>query len=275
MIVGKNMSKILTRRFGGKGNMANRIKQYFPPEDSFNLYCEPFAGSFGIGMTMGAPILIYNDLDKNIYSLYKVVSDESLFYQFKAKCDLAYYIEELRSEYKEELKRNDLSLVDRAFYFFYVSWLSHNSVGGFSLNTCVRRNMSKSVSDYLSAIDRLSELHQKLSKVIVTNKDGISLIERYNTPNCFLYLDPPYETSTRGSARYEVDMDRETHLRLLDAVQNSDAKILLSGYDCDIYNQLEQSGWRKEQFEVNTVDGKRRSKTKVETLWFNYKINEN
>ena len=50
--------------------------------------------------------------------------------------------------------------------------------------------MSKSVSDFLSAIDRLDEIHDRLSKVIVTNCDGIDLIEKYNTENVFIIKLP-------------------------------------------------------------------------------------
>lgn len=130
--------------------------------------------------------------------------------------------------------------------------------------------MSKSVSDMLSCIDRLPELHQRLSKLVVLNQDGIGLIEKYNTSNVFLYCDPPYEQSTRTSARYETDMDRQNHLRFIDACLSSNAKILISGYDCDIYDKLCEHNFTKIKFEVKTINGNMQPKTKIETLWKNY-----
>lgn len=147
---------------------------------------------------------------------------------------------------------------------------SHNGIGGLSVNTVVRRNMSKSVSDMLSCIDRLPELHQRLSRCIVLNQDGINLIEKYNKENVFIYSDPPYEWSTRTSVRYKVDMDREGHLKFIDACLNSKAKILISGYDCEIYDALTDANFTKIKFEVNTIGGNMKPKTKVETLWKNY-----
>lgn len=267
------MGKILTpiKYFGGKSLLINKIKEYFPKEGTYNTYIEPFAGSFSIGLTVDCPNLIYNDLDKNVFSLYRVISDEDLFSKFKFFCDLAPYSEDIREQCKKELKRDDLSLLQRAVYFFYVNRTSHNGVGGFSINTVVRRNMSKSVSDYLSAIDRLPELHQKLSKVIVTNKNGIKLISKYDKKDVFFYLDPPYHWSTRTSARYKVDMNSNEQDELMNTLlEVKNAKILLSGYDCEAYSRLEQSGWNKFQFEVNTVDGNRVPKVKVESLWSNY-----
>nr|UVY03171.1 MAG: D12 class N6 adenine-specific DNA methyltransferase [Bacteriophage sp.] len=258
--------------FGGKGQMFNKIIEHFPDSSTYDTYIEPFGGSFSIGLKKPneTPIEIYNDLEKNVYSLYKVLSDKELFEQFKIKCDLSYYIADLRNEYRDKLKSDDLFLLDRAFYFFYVNRTSHNGIGGLSVNTVVRRNMCKSVSDMLSCIDRLPELHQRLSKCIFLNQDGINLIEKYNKENVFIYSDPPYEWSTRTSVRYKVDMDREGHLKFIDACLNSKAKILISGYDCEIYDALTDANFTKIKFEVNTIGGNMKPKTKVETLWKNY-----
>jgi len=139
------------------------------------------------------------------------------------------------------------------------------------MNSSIRRKMSKAVSDYLSCVDRLPELHQRLSKVMITNMDGVKLIEKYkNDPSCLIYADPPYEQSTRTNARYKVDMDNDGHKTFLDTVISSKSKILISGYDCDMYNILTEKGFQKIQFEVKTIDGNFKKKTKLETLWKNY-----
>ena len=132
--------------------------------------------------------------------MFKVLTNDTLFCEFKKLCDLSYYSEVLRKQFKEELKNDNLSDVKRAFYFFYVNRCSHNGVGGFSINRVIRRNMAKSVSDYLSTVDGLLKMHQRLSKVMVLNRNAISLIEEYNSPNVFIYADPPYVLSTRTSS---------------------------------------------------------------------------
>jgi DNA adenine methylase len=88
-----------------------------------------------------------------------------------------------------------------------------------------------------------------------------------------IYCDPPYEQSTRSSARYSVDMDRKGHEKFLSAVIASSSKILISGYDCELYNDLTDiygHQWKKIQFEVNTTDTEYKPKTKIETIWKNY-----
>ena len=262
--------------FGGKGTMFKEILKEFPVKGSYDTYIEPFSGGYSVGLQtpddLIAPIEIYNDLYSNVYSLFKVISNSMLFEQFKILCDCAYYSEEMRHEFKEKLESNELSDVYRAFYYFYVNRTSHNGNGGFSKNTVIRRNMCKSVSDMLSTVDRLPELHQRLSRLIVMNRDGVELINKYNTDNVFLYCDPPYEHSTRSTMRYAVDMDTNKQIEFLNACINSNAKLLISGYDCDLYEDylVSKGGFKKIQFNVNTMDGAYKKQDKTETLWKNY-----
>lgn len=257
--------------FGGKNTCWKKIIEYFPNNTEYDTYIEPFGGSYSMGLKIDPipAVEIYNDLEQNVYSLYKVLSDKDLYPKFKEMCDLAIYSDDVRREYKDLLK-GDLHIIYRAFYFFYVNRTSHNGVGGFSVNPIIRRGMSKSISDFLSCIDRMPELHERLSRVIVSNTDGIELIKKYNRSNVFFYLDPPYEQSTRTSTRYPVDMDREQQKSLLSAVIESNAKILISGYECELYEELVQNGFEKISFEVKTIGGDFKPKTKTETLWKNY-----
>lgn len=265
------------RYFGGKGNFRKTIYSFFPKEDEYSTYIEPFGGSYTLGLFKPPkPIEIYNDLEKNVYSLFKVLSDDILFEKFKKKCDVLYYSEDIRNECKVLLKNDTISLEDRAFFFFVVNWMSVNGTGGFSTSSTVRRNMSKSVSDFLSSIDRLYDIHQRISRVAVHNCDGIELIKKskYNNSRVLIYSDPPYDHSTRGSARYKVDMDREGQLKFLDAVIASKAKHIISGYNCEMYSVLEKSGFKRYDIKVNTVSVMGDPKSKIESLWINYKKKE-
>jgi len=259
--------------FGGKGGMFKEILEHFPNTDDYQIYVEPFGGSASIlFQKQPSPVEIYNDLEENVYSLFKVISDKKLFEEFKNKCDLTFYSRQLREEFKRELLDENLSLVDRAYRYFYVNRSSLNGIGGFSLSVSyVRRNMSKSVSDFLSAIDRLGDIHNRLSSVIIENKDAIELIEKYDRHDAFFYLDPPYHHSTRTITRYKEDMGEEAQLKFIDVLLSiKKAKVLLSGYDCELYNKLCDNGWERVDFTVKAQSGNRTSKTKVESLWKNY-----
>jgi len=263
------------RYFGGKGGMFNSILEHFPESGSYNTYIEPFGGSFSVGFHTPedriAPIEVYNDLEHNVYSLFKVLSDNDKFAEFKRLCDLTYYNEEMRSAFREELKSDNLNDIERAFRFFYINRTSHNGIGGFSMNRVIRRNMAKSVSDYLSTVDNLEKVHQRLSKVMVLHRDGVELMKDWDSDNVFMYLDPPYVQSTRNSnTRYTVEMTDDEHEKFIDTCIESKAKLLISGYDNELYDRLTDNGFTKISFTVNTVTGTREPKTKVETLWKNY-----
>lgn len=276
--------KSIIRYFGGKGTMAKHILNYFPTNGTYNTYIEPFGGSFSVALSNPnvVPNEIYNDLDKNVYSLFMVLTDKDMFKRFQKMCDCSIYSEEVRRVFLKELKEDNFDstpkgLVQRAFKFFYVNRTSRNGIGGFSVNLCVRRDMSKSCSDMLSAIEHLPQLHDRLSKVIVTNQDGIKLIKKYSqSEDTFIYADPPYHHSTRTETRYNVDMDDETQERFIDECINAKCKILISGYDCEAYKRLEENGFTKVEFTVHTMSGDRKTKKdKVECLWMNYNVENN
>jgi len=262
--------------FGGKGcGLGKTIYLQFPETSQFDTYIEPFGG--------GASLLfikepngceIYNDLEENVYSLFKVLSDEDMFYEFKNMCDITFYSKKIRSDFIKDLKNSDLSMVERAYKFFMVNRMSINGIGGFSVTTnYIRRKMSKSVSDFLSSIDGLDKVHDRLSRVIIENVDGIELIKKYDRKNVFIYADPPYHHDTRTNARYKVDMDNDKQKELIDALLSvKNAMVLLSGYNCDENERLVKKGWVRTEIEVNTVGGDRKPKTKTEHLWKNYQM---
>lgn len=248
--------------------MTDILKSYFPR--NYETYIEGFGGGASLLFSKEQKgIEIYNDLGENVYSLFKVLSDKELFSQFKEKLDLSFYSEELRNEYKQNLK-DELSLLDRAYMFFYVNRTSFNGVGGFSVSSYVRRNMCKSVSDFLSAVDYLPKVHNRLSTVVIEHKDILDLLDKYNHKNIFMYLDPPYCHDTRlSSQKYECEMDNAQHEQMLRKCLESESKIMISGYDSDLYNNILKD-WNKVSF-----DSPNAGSEAVEVIWMNYENNQN
>lgn len=250
--------------YGGKSYMTNIIIEQFPKD--YEVYVEGFGGGASVLFEKEkTPLEVYNDLGENVYSLFKVLSDKEMFNRLKEKLDLTYYSEELRNEYKQDLKRNDLTLEDRAYKFIFVNRSSFNGVGGFSTTMLARRNMSKSTSDYLSMIDKLPEIHNRLSSVIIEHKDIMDLLDKYDKETTFMYLDPPYVKETRLSNQtYEVEMSNEEHIKMCERLLSFKGKILLSGYDNELYRILD-SKFNKLSFESPNANS-----SAIECLWKNY-----
>ena len=252
--------------YGGKSYMTDEIISHFPK--SYKLYVEGFGGGASVLFSKKKDDLeIYNDLGHNVYSLFKVLSDKELFSQFKEKLEITYYSSEIRNQFIKELETDNLSVLERAYRYFYVNRSSFNGVGGFSTTLLVRRNMSKSVSDYLSAIDGLPQIHDRLSSVIVENRDIFELIEKYDSEDTFFYFDPPYISETRSSSTtYECEMSNSDHERFVDTVLNAKGKFLISGYNHKIYERLVENGWSLYQYNSPNSNSDR-----IECLWYNYK----
>ncbi len=250
--------------YGGKSYMTDILKKYFPQK--YNIYVEGFGGGASLMFSKDPDgIEIYNDLGENVYSLFKVLSDKEAFQKMKERLELTPYSAQIREEFRELLKDTTLSIDDRAYYFIYVNRTSFNGVGGFSFNNCVRRNMSKSVSDYLSMVDKLPDVHNRLSRVLIEHRDIFDLIDKYDSEDVFMYLDPPYVWETRKSGTaYEVEMDNDTHQRFVDRLLQCKSKVLVSGYDHPIYDKL-LSKFTKVSFpSPNSMSDS------IETLWMNY-----
>ena len=255
----------IIKYYGGKHYIAKYLIEMIPKH---NLYIEPFFG--GGNMFFSKPpskMEIINDLSDNIFSLYKVIADENKYKQLQHRLELTPYHAKFRDDYKQKLNEK-LTIEDRAFYYLYVNRTSFNGVGGFSCTKLVRNNMIRSVSDYLSLIPHLEEIHNRLRNAVVENKDALELIHKYDDNDVFFYLDPPYIQSTRRSnQKYMIEMSDEDHERMINLILKSKAKIMLSGYDNEIYNNLVENGWNR--LELKSPNS---CSDATEYVWINYDI---
>lgn len=116
---------------------------------------------------------------------------------------------------------------------------------------------SKVIELWRTQLPELCDLHQI---------DAVAFLEEYPFKGQELvYADPPYVPETRRRERvYRCDYSQEDHVRLLRCLAILPCKVMLSGYDSDLYNQ-ELSGWRKVSFPAKTHVG-----TCEETVWMNF-----
>ncbi|MBK8035326.1 MAG: DNA adenine methylase [Chloroflexi bacterium] len=257
--------------FGGKGNMLHKLLAFFPDPSSYDLFIDAYGGS-GV-VLLNKPrtqVEIYNDLDLNVYSLMATLADPVLFAAFRQRAELALYDEATSNVYRGAIRNPGQPIHERAFMFWYLTRTRQGmGSGGFSINTVVRRRMSKSTSDFLSSVEGLPELHARLSSVLVTQRDALELIAAYDMPRTLVYADPPYVQSTRGKTRYAVDADDAHHRQLVEVLNGlQHARVVLSGYDNPIYAALR--GFAQQAFQVKTVTPTGAPKSKTECVWVNF-----
>lgn len=91
------------------------------------------------------------------------------------------------------------------------------------------------------------------------------MLDRYNKEEVFVYADPPYMLDTRKAYLYEHEMTNEQHKELLAKLLKFKGKVMISGYENDLYNYMLKD-WRKEKLKTTAEC----SVSREETIWMNY-----
>lgn len=219
---------------------------------------------------------VANDIFSNLTTLWKVLQDEELFERFARLCDATPFSEQQWEESEKRLRDEDP--VARAHAFFVLNRQSRRGLmydfATLSRNR-VRRNMNEQASSWLTAIDGLPQIHERLKRVVILNRDAIDVIEQQGGSNTLFYLDPPYVSSSRvATSAYQHEMGDRDHQELVDVILKCSGKVMLSGYVNDIYRRLEAAGWETIDFQVTKSSSSQKSKPKaIERIWANFQLN--
>lgn len=112
---------------------------------------------------------------------------------------------------------------------------------------------------------RLLLAAERIKNAQIEKTDAIKLIKSLHGRDVFIYVDPPYLQSTRKKYLYNYEMTDEQHVELLKALCNSTCKIMISGYDNELYEKILKN-WNKAIKNTTAECSVRRT----ETIWMNY-----
>lgn len=236
--------------FGGKQWLTRIIHRYTPPHSCF---IDLFAGSACILLAKPrTPIEVINDLDSGVVNFYRVLRDSEKFPELQRLVSLTPYSREEFNHCKKfwEDYADD---VQRAWAWFVSARQARNGLygGSWSRETADhRRGIAMNVSRWLSGIDALPEVHKRLQGVQIENQDFRKILNKFDSAQTWFYADPPYVQSTRSDTRYHEDMNDSDHLDLGGLLLDLKGMCLLSGYETSIYEPLEISGWKREEFKT-------------------------
>jgi DNA adenine methylase len=107
-------------------------------------------------------------------------------------------------------------------------------------------------SKYLTFRDKLSKpdwVEHFLKITDVENMDFADVIQKYDSPSTYIYLDPPYWKTENYYSNH--DFDRQDHERLANVLHNVQGKFSLSYYDFELLRQWfpeDQYTWVKKEF---------------------------
>lgn len=248
--------------FGGKAKLAARIIRHFPPHHT---YVEPFGGSAAV--LLGKPaakVEVYNDIDRELLNLFSILREPDAYQRLKAACEATLYS---RAEFELAQQATD-EPVEAARRFIVRQRQSHSGMGR-RWSYCIedaQSGMSSAVRRWLSGIERLPAIHQRLRSVQIEADDWFNVVTRYDASRTLFYLDPPYVAATRVGGSYRHELPPGEHQRLVETILAVKGMVVLSGYQCDIYQPLEEAGWQRVDYSVPAYISPQRGR-RQESLW--------
>lgn len=183
-MTGGHMNSFLAY-MGGKSLLAKKIVARIPKH---NCYCEVFAGAAWVFFKKEeSEVEIINDINTDLVTLYRVV-----------KLHLEEFIRYLkwilvaRDEFERFKLENPETLTDiqKAVRFYYLlksGYAARIDNPSFSIATS-----SKPRLNLLRIEEELSAVHLRLSRVYIENRPYEAIIQRFDKPDTFFYVDPPY-----------------------------------------------------------------------------------
>ena len=257
---------------GQKKTLARWIIEHFPPDYRKMTYLEPFFGSGCVFFAKArSNVETVNDIDSEVFNLFLQIREnpEELIRRLEST-------PWSREDYMLAHEDCDEPL-EQARRFLVRAWFSIGSSARGPKGNGMRFSIKEinggfpSFYEKLPADIRKAALRLKHTPghiVQIENADALALISKYNRENVLMYLDPPYVLETRRKRRqYRHEMNGKDHTALLEKTAASKAKIIISGYDNDLYQKY-LKGWNVDTTTVFDEGGNKRT----EYLWFNYGI---
>lgn len=242
---------------GGKSLL---VKKIIPKIPEHTCYCEVFAGAAWLLFKKEeSQVEIINDINGDLVTLYRVIKNhlEEFIRYLK-------WILVARDEFARFKAENPETLTDiqRAVRFYY---LLRTSYGARIVNQTF--NVSPTAPSRLNLLrmeEDLSEAHLRLSRVYIENMHYQKLIERFDRPETFFYIDPPYYgcENDYGAGIF----DREDFARLRDVLSGIRGRFIMSINNVQEIRKLFGDFYIEEITTSYMMPGAHRQKKVVELL---------
>jgi DNA adenine methylase len=209
-------------RTGNKYPQREEIIKLIPPH---KIYVEPFMGSGAIFFSKEKAVKnILNDLDKNQINKLKLLK--------QASSDLSKFRKDLNTlpKIKEFFLHHHNTIEDLLFYEKIKSCNGFNSIPLTKVS-----QIYKDGNPYYT-FKNIDEYKKKLKGVILLSQDYQKVIEKYDSPDTFFFIDPPYE-NTKKCFKYAEDITFDFK-RLKNVLDKIKGKFLLTINDSTYIQNL-------------------------------------
>jgi DNA adenine methylase len=212
---------------GGKNRLAMKIISLLPDHVT---YVEPFAGGAQVFFHKApSNVEVLNDLDFDIVNFFRVCQ-----WHYEELLRYLRYCLVSRKLHELHVKTDPSTLTDiqRAGRFFY---LQKNSFGGLVVKQKFHYGVTQP-SNYNP--ERLPEIieqtHRRLERVQIESLPYEQILEKYDRPTTFFYLDPPYWHRDL----YRFNFTEEDFAQLNQRLSQLQGRFILSLNDADEVRRL-------------------------------------
>jgi DNA adenine methylase len=205
-------------------------------------YLEPFVGGASFFLNKQPSLLeTISDADGRLINLFRILRERPG--ELIPLLELTLYS---RSEFQLACEVSEDPLEDARRFFVRAlqsfGGITHSTRRANSFRTDVkesRNGIAASNSKWHSKIEGLWDVVDRFRMAQIDNRSAFYMIPKFNQPDTFMYLDPPYDHATRTSSndyKHEFTMDDHYHLATL--ANESHAKIMLSHNESAFYDSL-------------------------------------
>ena len=171
---------------GGKGNLLPDIERYFRMSGC-RILVEVFGGSGKVSLNIRAHRNVYNDLDDDIFNLFQVVKERPKALQRAFERHLPIDSKMYFGYLKESKPRTKVDRAYRTFMLFTMSFGGRGDQYGSKYS-----DMHSTFKTAEMKLDNIMELHAIIRNCTIEHTDFRDLMRKYDSPQTFFYLDPPY-----------------------------------------------------------------------------------
>lgn len=261
----KAPTRPILRYFGGKWRLAPWIISGFPPH---RIYCEPFGGGASVLLQKSRAYgEIYNDLDGEIVNVFRVM--QKYHRTFRKVLQLTPFAKEeyeLAMTPSEDPVEKARRTIVRSFMGFGSDSATRDHRSGFRNNS--NRSGTTPAHDWASWPRQIDAFHERLTGVVIENRDALAVMDSQDCEDTLHYVDPPYVHATRRGTKsgYRFEMNDVQHEALLVFLSGLKGMVVLSGYDHPIYQTLK---WENKSIECRIFHKGDAPGKRTETIWMN------
>ena len=251
--------------YGGKFTLSKWIEPLLPACEH---YIEPFCGGAYVFLNREPSKLeTINDLNSDVTNFFYVLRNQGnqLIETLKLT---PYGREELQNAWHPTSDP-----IERARRFFVKSRQSFSGKLLPKIGWRYARYAAATTSiAWVRKIDQLPEIIDRLAGVQIENRPAIKVIQTLDHKEALFYCDPPYVKSSRTvlNAYGDYEMSDSEHIELIKTLKSCVGKVALSGYRCELYDNLLSDWIRHDKTTLTTAAANAKPAKRTESLWCNY-----